>query len=137
MYALTIWRPWPWAIFDLPVEVAKDVENRKWEPPPAMIGRFIAIHAGKTEDSEDANLMIANIAGKFPPANSQQGIVGIARIAAVVKESRSPWFVGPVGWVLTDRKKFIDPVPCRGMQKLWQVPADVEALVRVQLARVK
>lgn len=137
MLALTIWRPWPWAIFDLPAEVAKDIENRTWEPPASVIGRFIAIHAGKTEDDENANLMIREISGKFPPADSQQGVIGIARIVEVVRESPSPWFVGPVGWRLADRMKFIDPVPCRGMQKLWTVPGDIEALVRVQIARMK
>lgn len=54
MKALTLWRPWPYAIFHLPPHVAKRVENRSWKPPVTLIGHRIAIHAGKTWDEAGA-----------------------------------------------------------------------------------
>lgn len=41
----------------------------------------------------------------------------------------SPWWLGPVGILLTDAFP-IDPVPCRGMQGYWPLPPDVETMVR-------
>lgn len=42
MKALTLWPEWAFAIAHL----GKDVENRTWTPPKALIGQRIAIHAG-------------------------------------------------------------------------------------------
>jgi hypothetical protein len=41
----------------------------------------------------------------------------------------------PVGWVLDDVIALDEPVPCPGAQGLWQLPIDVEARVRAQIAR--
>jgi len=52
-------------------------------------------------------------------------------LSGVVTESADPWFVGPFGWVLSDVVVLPAPVPCRGAQGLWEVPADVrEAALR-------
>lgn len=37
----------------------------------------------------------------------------------------SPWWAGPVGWVLTDVRRLRTPVPCVGRQKVWQVPTNL------------
>lgn len=50
MLALTIHRPWPFAIFGLPPQRRKRIENRSWKPPKSVIGQRIAIHAGKVFD---------------------------------------------------------------------------------------
>ena len=47
----------------------------------------------------------------------------------------SPWWIGPIGWVLTDIA-LPEPVPCKGFQGLWNLPADVESAVLAQLAKV-
>lgn len=47
MKALTLWRPWPRLI----LEHGKDIENRTWKPPVSILGKRIAIHAGKQVDS--------------------------------------------------------------------------------------
>ncbi len=44
----------------------------------------------------------------------------------------SPWFTGPVGILLADVVVLEEPVPARGMQGWWPVPADVEARVMEQ-----
>ena len=43
-----------------------------------------------------------------------------AVFGGAVKESQSPWFVGPFGWVLEDVRLFDDPHPGRGAQGLWE-----------------
>jgi hypothetical protein len=40
---------------------------------------------------------------------------------------------GRWAWILEDIRPLPEPVPCRGAQGLWNVPADVEAAVRAQL----
>lgn len=44
-----------------------------------------------------------------------------------------PWYCGPCGWILREVVALDTPVPCRGYQKLWVLPADVEAAVVAQL----
>jgi hypothetical protein len=43
---------------------------------------------------------------------------------------------GRYAWLLEDVRQLPTPVPCRGALGLWQVPPDVEAMVRQQLAEV-
>lgn len=38
--ALTLAQPWPWAF------PFKNVENRTWQPPKWMLGRYFALHGG-------------------------------------------------------------------------------------------
>lgn len=58
------------------------------------------------------------------------GIVAVARVVGVVRNSDSPWAAqGQYHWQLADVTP-IEPVPCRGAQKLWQVPAMEAELVR-------
>jgi hypothetical protein len=148
MRALTLWRPWCWAI----VLGAKPVENRGWPPFESVIGQRIAIHSGQQYDKQGAEF-IARAAGALPllvPDSLKWPgglIVGTVRVqgwisptdrngitaddAAALRESR--WYMGSFGWVLRDPQKLREPVPCRGAQGLWTVPTDVEARVRRQL----
>lgn len=45
----------------------------------------------------------------------------------------SKWYMGQVGWVLDEVVTLPKPVPCRGAQGLWTLPADVESAVLAQL----
>lgn len=145
MRALTLWRPWPWAI----LHGGKDIENRPWACPRSLVGVPIALHAGKVWDEETAEEFAApgewHLEG-FPPrkADHPEGaIVGLATVARVLHESSlidradparsSRWFMGPWGWVLRDVIALPEPVPCRGAQGLWPVPEDVERHVIMQL----
>lgn len=159
MRAVTLHRPWSDAI----VRGPKRVENRTWEPPRSMLGKTIAIHAGKRFDESAALGIAADPRIEWPPpmtdADSPQGIVGVATLrgwldlrsdrARTAPESdeersavwvlrRSPWWVGPVGWWLDDVVA-IEPVPCRGAQGLWTVPASTAAIVeeRARKARAR
>lgn len=133
MKALTLWRPWAWAIFH-----GKDVENRTWSPPASMIGQRIAIHAGKKID-EAGTLFIVDqlrLFGLPGPAHAT-GIIGVATIARIVTESESPWFVGPVGWVLEDYVELPEPIPVKGAQGLWSLTRETDLYLRGVLKRVE
>lgn len=134
MNALTIWNPWA----SLISEGVKPVENRNWpfeervRQRKAIIGTRIAIHAGKTFDLDAAH----GLMGWPPPVPAivvasrlvSSAILCTAVVDRFVSTMDSRWFCGPVGWMLRDVRKF-EPVPCRGAQGLWDVPADVLALI--------
>jgi len=132
-HALTIWQPWANAI----VWCGKDIENRGWAPWPDIIGKTIAIHAGKVFDEDGAlSIGFGWSAGRLKFTESQLlrlstdlcpkgAIVGVARVTGFVRTSTSPWFNGPIGWKLADAFPLDAPVFCRGAQGLWVLPPDV------------
>lgn len=48
LHAITVRQPWATLI----AHGVKDVENRDWSPHPALLGQYIAIHAGKSVDAQ-------------------------------------------------------------------------------------
>ena len=130
--ALTLRHPWPWAI----VELGKDIENRTWKPPRAMVGKWFAIHGGKapkgdraTHDVVTQAQALLSMRGHSHASHrvtcsdvTHAGIVAVVRLGGVVEDSRSVWFEGPYGWVLSDLWKVPDPPQMAGMQGLWDVP---------------
>ena len=141
MKALTIYRPWTWAICH-PGPRAKRVENRNWTPPPWLIGTDLAIHAGKQYDDEEADRFITSIIGERPSA-CPQGIVAVARVTGFrnrdggTPHPDNPWFVGPVGWMIENVRVLPNPVPCRGAQGIWIVPTVVKIEVTMQLEAMR
>jgi hypothetical protein len=158
--ALTVHQPWA-------NEIAignKPIENRDWPPPPWLIGKALAIHAGKTYDYDggkwirehfpnlphqvhDSELpfgaivavalvsgFVATEAGGAPP-----GILSWAQMEArgFLKPEHGRWFFGVYGWVFGRVVKLPRPVPARGYQKLWKVPTDVFQQVKVQFEAAK
>ena len=121
IYGLTVLQPWAWAI----CEAGKRVENRTWKPE-IPIGTYLAIHAGKKMDEEG---IVPGL--RAVPKNLPMGaIVAVARYQGLVMEDdENEWFCGPYGWQLDDVRA-IEPVPCRGFQRLWKIPDDVLAVVR-------
>lgn len=152
MKALTLWRPWPWAIFHGGPN-SKRIENRPWTYPEKMINQVIALHAGLQFD-ERALAFIANRVEKPFGANSPVftpfeqskhpiGVIGVATLRGWVESAahadqfmtgQSVWFSGPFAWLLSDVRALPKPVPCKGFQKLWNLPTDVERQVLEQLA---
>lgn len=133
---LTLIRPWGWAI----AYARKDVENRTWSPPSGVVGGWLAIHSGQKYDQESAQWIAEEIGRCDVPckdADPAGVIVAVARLAGVVTESASDWFVGPYGWRLENVTRLPTPVPCTGAQGLWMLPPDVLAAVRAgwKLAR--
>lgn len=148
MRALTLWQPWAWAV----VAGHKPIENRPWPIPRSMIGVPFALHAGKRWDERGADA-IADLLDldELPPAARVTGaIVGTAVVSSAsilgvgVRRDTPPgilpvewrrWFFGPYGWPITGTA-IPEPIPCRGLQGFWPLPADLEDQVRAQLARV-
>lgn len=133
MKALTIWQPWAWAI----AYHEKRVENRHWSPPQSLIGCRFAIHAGKMRDNEAVGHLLANgISVSYDMAFG--AIVATAVLDEVWTDAldaklagQSFWWSGPFGWALRDIVTLPEPIPCRGAQGLWEVPADLLAAVGV------
>jgi hypothetical protein len=100
MLALSVQQPWAHLI----VHGFKRIENRDWRVPPTYRG-WVLIHAGLKPDRTFPRAWAEQLCGETLPAfYPQGGIVGIARLVAVVTESIDPWFVGPLGFVFEDAK---------------------------------
>lgn len=142
MKALTVYQPWA----SLIVHGKKRIENRVWKPFRNLIGKRIAIHAGKTWDeafpSADyldelegihADYRVAGIeAFPFGAILGTALVVGWADSVAKVPMDQHRWFCGPIGWILGDVKALPAPIRCRGSQGLWDVPQDVLAEIERQ-----
>lgn len=98
MRCLSIQQPWAWLI----VNGVKPIENRDWL---THYRGPLLIHAGQRFDSyalgQIARLLDGETFAKLPTRAADYergGIVGVARLAAIVRHSESPWFCGPYGW---------------------------------------
>jgi hypothetical protein len=156
MRALSFLQPWLQAVLHL----GKNVENRKWKPPEAMVGQVFALHASKGWDKDGEAFIVerhspfaegGHIVKEFVPRGA---VIGAARLLGwsrwqtghvvigtptvdLVFIATSPWFFGPYGWLLGDIVELPRPVPCKGALGFWKMPADVEAEVERQLASKK
>ncbi len=106
-HALSVRQPWASAI----VHLGKSVENRSWRRPnPGLEFRGpVCIHAAKgmtRAEYEEAAEFIRSVGGDcpLPDALPRGGIIGVATVIDVVRQSDSPWFFGPVGLVLADAR---------------------------------
>lgn len=164
MKALTLWRPWPWAIFHLPTGLGiepKRIENRPWPPPPEVCLQRIALHSGKAFDYRGAEFiadilrqhnapaeMVAlvldetkHLAGVIEGATTIRGSIrwwGLPELEVVGGQpppGQRVWSFGPYCWLLEDVHRLARPVECRGMQKLWEVPQAVLQQIERQLLK--
>jgi ASCH domain len=149
MRALTIQQPWADAIVLGP----KRVENRSWPAPRRLIGQEVALHAGKKIDRH-ADFPPGCLWMAMPecrPFMSRLGMVlAVATLTGCHRASDcggrdrqdgrrlprrgcSPWSMpDQYHWEFDDIRPLADPVPCKGAQRLWRLPEDVEAAVRAQ-----
>lgn len=134
---LTLIRPWGVAVDHL----GKSIENRTWDCY-LDVGDYIAIHYGKSWDKTAVGFIETATGQTHPDLTKDKvphsAIASVARFGGNVRDSESPWFVGPVGWLLEDITP-IDFVSCKGRQGLWPLPDDVLQQVRAnyQLAKRK
>lgn len=139
---MTLHRPWPWAIFCIdPGDEPKDLENRTWRPPGALIGQRVAIHAGKTWDQSGLEF-IRRLGYDCPDDGPEHpfGIIGTVRLTGTMgpiettKKHRalfSKWYMGRVGWLITDPVKLESPLACSGKQRFWNVPKAISDVLDV------
>ena len=146
MKAISLWQPWAslWVAPD-----AKIHETRSW---PTRHRGELAVHASKHAVCElmEGSLLASvqatfALGGGYAQHLPRGAIIGVVNLedcylVDTVRDTtmrdvlfgnwtpgRYAWRRGPVVRVLPT------PVPCRGLQGLWTVPADVERLVRAQL----
>lgn len=141
MKAITLIRPWPIAMFFLKPEYLKDIENRSWKPPNSIIGQRIAIHAGN-KYHPDVFAQWLDIIQPTPQEafdlllywqdlSDIKGIIGTVVVdgwyyCRYSSEAKSPWAEeGMICWRLKDPVALAKPIPCRGAQGLWEVPAEI------------
>jgi hypothetical protein len=156
--ALTLWPEWAWAI----AHRGKDIENRTWEPPRHLIGRWLAIHAGKhiggrpgdkalLEGLEDLLEMAEEAGAEIPvfsdliPQIATSAVVAVVKVRGSIHGEAKGWYGGPqayngrnevvnnYGWQFDNIMALPTPVPCKGAQGLWPLPDEVVQAVRKQL----
>lgn len=145
--ALSVHQPFAWAI----VAGHKNIENRSWHPPAWLIGKTLLIHATKSKVSSGT---LASLRSSIPtmkrclsPEQEENeylmprgAIVGSVRLEGVVTSRDAgkssflsdPWWIGPVGWVLSNPCRFETPIPCKGRQRLWRVPREQAQMCRAE-----
>ena len=161
MLALTLWPEWAWAI----AHFGKDIENRTWPPPARILGKRLAVHAGKHIGGKPGdNALLEGLtklremaecvadergdrrrAGGLPmysdllPQITTSAIVAVVKVTGDIRGTEAGWYNGlpNYGWKLTDLITLPKPVPCKGAQGLWELPPDVLAKVREQLGITK
>ncbi len=118
---LVVRQPWAWLI----VHGYKDIENRTWK---TKFRGTLLIQASANLPPKwelDENRLFARKLGvKVPEVLEQGGIVGVVQLEDCVPRSRSKWFHGPVGWVLTRPKK-LPFMPLKGRLGLFDPPPKI------------
>lgn len=122
-FALSVRQPWAWLI----VNGFKNVENRTWR---TQYRGPLVIHASALMTRREYRLakeFAGNIGVTVPGERKLErgGVVGAACLTDCVEQHSSPWFIGPVGFVLeaAEATKF---VPAKGRLGLFMV--DVSAM---------
>lgn len=114
MKALSIRQPWAWAI----MAGHKPLENRSWDTKER--GMFL-VHAAQRIDKEGIEFLKAQ--GVDVPANLPTGcLLGTVELVDTVTAHPSPYFFGPVGFVLQEPRPFAEPVPYKGRLGFFSVP---------------
>src|SRR4051812_33612103 len=115
MKVIVVRQPWAWLI----VNGFKDIENRTWAT--RYRGPLI-IQASARRPTEREMDEFRHFARKrrvkLPESFDLGGIVGIVRIDDCVSTSRSKWFEGPIGWVLSKPRK-LPFIPLKGQLGLF------------------
>lgn len=154
MRAISLWQPWATLI----AIGAKKIETRSWGTD---YRGPIAIHAAKKSDSENRWLVheeafrSALIAADVLPTLPLGVIVAVAELVACVEIHSTPQFFqgfdgriidippaqpersfgdytpGRFAWVLDKVRPLTTPIAWRGSQKWFNVPDDLDAMVRL------
>lgn len=117
MRVIVIRQPWAWLI----VNGFKDIENRSWSTH--YRGPLLIQAAARRPAPEDLAYARQRRV-KLPQEFDLGGIVGSVQLDDCVHRSRSKWFEGPVGWVLSKPKR-LSFVPMKGQLGLFAPPKKV------------
>ena len=137
MRALTVRQPWAWAI----IHGGKDVENRSRSLGPYR--GLVAIHAGRQWAGDEALAEVERMVGfdAAPGGFILGNVIGVVDLVqvhmprSIMCAPCSPWAEPDAAWhlLLRNPRPLAHPIPWRGAQGLWTVPADLEAAIREQV----
>jgi hypothetical protein len=123
MKCLSVRQPWAWLI----VAGWKNIENRTWSTKHRGQLLIAASMAMTRADYDASRIFVDSIHDDLAmPAYEdlpRGGIVGEVTLLDCVREHHSPWFTGPVGWVLDDACQ-CTLIPWSGRQGLFDVRDD-------------
>jgi hypothetical protein len=118
---IVVRQPWAWLI----VHGVKDIENRSWK---TRYRGSLLIQASASLPAKrklEADCLFARKRGaKLPEEFEAGGIVGMVQLVDCVTSSRSKWFEGEVGWVLT-KPKTLPFMPLKGRLGLFDPPPKI------------
>jgi hypothetical protein len=140
VYAITISQPFA----SLIASGEKWVENRHWATP---YRGPLAIHAGRGTQYLSRNQLRRYTTGAIVAVVELGTVVLVDYARECLTQRRCPhsWVVdrftiedlerfvahehteGPYGWVLSLVEALAEPIPCRGAQRLWEVPSAIAA----------
>lgn len=135
MRALSIRQPWAWLI----VQGHKTIENSDWDTH--YRGEFL-IHAGVGLVQRDYRELQAQLRDELDivlPDHTdvaqvpRGGIVGVAELVRVVRDSESPFFMGPFGFELRNARP-LPFVPWKGQLGWFDVPRAAVGLPALEVA---
>lgn len=128
--------PWPEEETNRPllaIHASQTYSMGAWSfPPGAEVPRRDEVALG-------AVIGVARVRGALDlRVPSRPRVVGAESLdrraySALASLSESRWWLGPIGWLLADRRALRRPVPCPGRLGCWRLPADVEAEVRREI----
>jgi hypothetical protein len=122
---IVIRQPWAWLI----VHGFKDIENRSWRTRYRGTLLIQASAGLPTKHAlEDIRLLVRKRGVDLPEVFERGGIVGMAQLDDCVTSSRSKWFEGPVGWVLSKPKR-LPFIPLKGRLGLFDPPSGIIELL--------
>jgi hypothetical protein len=126
MKVIVVRQPWAWLI----VNGFKDIENRSWNTRyrgPLLIQASAGLPSKRT--LEEIRLFAHARGVRLPEDFERGGIVGMVQLEDCVTSSRSKWFEGPIGWVLSkpEKHRFI---PLKGQLGLFDPPDKVVRQLR-------
>lgn len=125
MKALTIDALWAWAI----VAGVKRVENRTWR---TRHRGALAIHAARrTPPAREARARehleaMGVVCPRGAELDKLRGcLLGVVDVVGCVRPEALPttrYVSGPHCWILSNPRRLLRPIPCRGRQGLWSFP---------------
>ena len=126
MKILVVRQPWAWLI----VHGYKDIENRSWR---TRYRGPLLIQSAASQPSDENLAAARRRRVKLPAEFETGGIVGMVQVMDCVEASRSKWFEGPFGWVLSDPR----PLPFVSHKgRLGLFEAEKKLLRRLGLYRI-
>jgi ASCH domain-containing protein len=115
MKVIVVRHPWAWLI----VHGFKDIENRSWK---TRYRGTLLIQASASRPTKLKLQEFTHFARRrgveLPQKFERGGIVGMVQLEGCVTRSRSKWFEGPIGWVLSKPKK-LKFIPLKGQLGLF------------------